>query len=215
MQKQRKGSQETIAQPWGKILVPPQGIYITITSSFSAGTNAPTQVKDGNFRLITRSLLPHCQPIGRTSWTLQPSPQILPIKNVSLKTIKEFGSFEHEPPILLEWLFNKPFCAPNSDLWVCLASLYVGHIELEFNNSARRSAFCDRFNTQGGAPVWTPRAAVFNTVVSSSTWVTCGLTTHSTKAKVTISLGLIQQLKLWWEWPLLDWPDQSKTGLGE
>ena len=34
-QKQGRNSQETIVQPWGKILVPPQGICTTISLSSS------------------------------------------------------------------------------------------------------------------------------------------------------------------------------------
>ena len=32
-------------------------------------------------------------------------------KNFSLKTIREFGFFEYEPPIFLGWPCNKPFSA--------------------------------------------------------------------------------------------------------
>ena len=59
MQKQRRSSQETIVQPWGRVLVPTQGIYITIPLSSYAGTKVSTQVKDGNFRLSTRFLEHH------------------------------------------------------------------------------------------------------------------------------------------------------------
>ena len=59
MQQQGRSSQETIVQSWGRILVPPQGIYITISLNSSAGTKAPTQVKDGNFRLGARFLEHH------------------------------------------------------------------------------------------------------------------------------------------------------------
>ena len=45
---------------WGKVLVPSHEIHITISLS-SAGTNAPTQREDGNFRLST-SILKH-QPV--------------------------------------------------------------------------------------------------------------------------------------------------------
>ena len=56
MQKQRRSSQETTVQLWGRVLVPPQGLYITISLSSSVGTKVPTQVEDGNFRLSTRFL---------------------------------------------------------------------------------------------------------------------------------------------------------------
>lgn len=48
-----------------------------------------------------------------------PSPKIC-LKNSSLNTIREFGSFEHEPPVLLAWPCNKPFSAPNSEVSVWL-----------------------------------------------------------------------------------------------
>ena len=51
-------------------------------------------------------------------------------KIFSLKTIQEFGFLEHEPPILLAWPCNKPFCAPDPDILVCLASLCIGHMNL-------------------------------------------------------------------------------------
>ena len=41
------------------------------------------------------TLLPHHQPIRRKSCTLQPSPQVLPLKTHPWKPIT--GSFEHEP----------------------------------------------------------------------------------------------------------------------
>ena len=86
MQKHRKDSQQTIVQPWARVLVPPQGIYITIPLSSSARTKASTQVEDGNFRLSPRflepHLLPHHQPVRRKSHILQSSPQILPIKTL-------------------------------------------------------------------------------------------------------------------------------------
>ena len=46
-QKQRRGSQEKIVQPWGRVLAPPQGIHRTVSLSSSAGTKAPTKVEDG------------------------------------------------------------------------------------------------------------------------------------------------------------------------
>ena len=53
MQRQGKSSQETIVQSWGRVLVPPQGICIAVSLSFSAVTKAPTQVEAGRFRLST------------------------------------------------------------------------------------------------------------------------------------------------------------------
>ena len=46
MQKQGRNSQ-MVVQPWGRVLLPPQGVCITISLSYSAGTKAPTQLKDG------------------------------------------------------------------------------------------------------------------------------------------------------------------------
>ena len=45
MQKQERSSQETVVQPWGRVLVPPQGIYITIPLSCLADTETPTRWK--------------------------------------------------------------------------------------------------------------------------------------------------------------------------
>ena len=47
MQKQRRGSQKTIVQPWGRVLAPPQGTHRTVSLSFSAGTKDLTKVEDG------------------------------------------------------------------------------------------------------------------------------------------------------------------------
>ena len=55
-------SQETLVQPWGRVLVLPQGMYIiyrTIPLISSVGTKAPFQVEDGNFKLNTRFLEQH------------------------------------------------------------------------------------------------------------------------------------------------------------
>jgi len=62
--KKRRSSQETTGQPWGRVLIPSQGMYMTISW-------VPTQVEDGNFRLSPRfldtTLVPHYQPIRRKS----------------------------------------------------------------------------------------------------------------------------------------------------
>ena len=47
MQRQGRRSQETIVQPWGRVLVPPQGIHIMSLSS-SAELN-PQQMEDANY----------------------------------------------------------------------------------------------------------------------------------------------------------------------
>ena len=43
MQRQGRGSQETIVQSWGRVLVPPQGIHILISLSCFAETETPTR----------------------------------------------------------------------------------------------------------------------------------------------------------------------------
>ena len=76
-QKPRKDSQETTAQPWGRVPAPLQGMHMLVSVSSSAGT--PTQEEDVRF------LFPHHQPIRRESHTLQPSLQILPLKILAPK----------------------------------------------------------------------------------------------------------------------------------
>ena len=95
MQKQGRNSQEKIVQPWGRVLVPPQGMCLTIPLSYSAGNKAPTQVEDGDFRLNTRFLDHHPVTSPPTNQkkvtTLQPSPQILPIKTSPRKPSESSG----------------------------------------------------------------------------------------------------------------------------
>ena len=130
MQKQGRTSQ-TIVQPWGRILVPPQGYTEQYLWVLLQELKAPIQVKDGSFRLSTRCL-EHCPvtspPTNQKKVThpaaLTPN---FAYKNFSLKTVGEFGVFEHKPPVPLAWPYNKPFSALNSDISVCLASLYIGH----------------------------------------------------------------------------------------
>ena len=47
MQRPGRSSQETIVQLWGRVLVPPQGIFITISLNSSAELNPP-QMEDVN-----------------------------------------------------------------------------------------------------------------------------------------------------------------------
>ena len=47
IQRQGRSSQKTIVQPWGRVLVPPQGIHITISLGSSAELN-PQQMEDVN-----------------------------------------------------------------------------------------------------------------------------------------------------------------------
>ena len=42
MKRQGRNSQETIVQPWGRVLVPPEGIHRTVFLSSSAELNPPT-----------------------------------------------------------------------------------------------------------------------------------------------------------------------------
>ena len=134
MQKEGQSSQETIMQPRGRVLVPPQGIYITVSLSSSAGTKAPTQVEDGNFWLSTRFLehRPVTLPPANQKKVTHPA-ALTPnfaYKNISPQTIRESVVFEHEPPLLLAWSCNKPFSAPNSDVLIYLASMCIGHVNL-------------------------------------------------------------------------------------
>ena len=41
MQRQGRSSQETIVQPWDNVLVPPQGIHMTMSLSSSVAQNPP------------------------------------------------------------------------------------------------------------------------------------------------------------------------------
>ena len=138
----------------GMVLVPPQGTYIKISLSSSAGTKAPKQVEDGNFRLITRSLehRPVTSPPTNQKKATQPA-ALTPSfasKNFSPKPIREFGFFEHDPPILLAWPCNKPSSAPN--VQVCLASLCLRHTNLCLVTEPRRveeNLFSLPYTTQG------------------------------------------------------------------
>ena len=135
MQKQSRSYQETgsWSPPNHRLPVPP-GIHFTMYLELPCRNLGTTRVEAGNSRLSTRlldtSLLSYHQPIRRQSHTLQSSPQILLIKkNTFLKTISEFGFFEHEPTVLLAWPCNKPFSFINSNIsiLVSLASLWVGN----------------------------------------------------------------------------------------
>ena len=122
------------AQPWGRVLVPLQGIYITISLNYSVGTKASTHVDDGNFRLSTRCLEHHSltyrQPVRKKSQYPAALTSNFSYKNFSLKTIREFWVFERDPPILLVWLCKKSFSSPKSFVLVCLASLCIKHSDM-------------------------------------------------------------------------------------
>ena len=74
-----------IVQLCGPVLVPLQGLHIMISLSSSLGTEATTQVEDGNFRLSTRFLehVPEtsvgrkhipCSPLRKPIKTFPPNP---------------------------------------------------------------------------------------------------------------------------------------------
>ena len=46
-------------------------------------------------------------------------------KNLPPKTIGDFGVFEREPLVVLAQSCDKTFSASNSDILVCLASLFI------------------------------------------------------------------------------------------
>ena len=84
--------------------------------------------------------------LSEHNYTLQSSPQILPIKkNTFLRTINEFGFFEYEPTVLLARPCNKAFSFPNSNIsiLVSLASLWVGKFQILWQS------FSDKLSPQG------------------------------------------------------------------
>ena len=75
-----------------------------------------------------RALLPQHQPIRRKSLPAALTPNFA-CEN-SLKIPGEFRSFKQEPLILFVIPCSEPFCAPDSDVWACLASLCIRHMIL-------------------------------------------------------------------------------------
>ena len=53
---QTRSSQETTGQPWGRVLVPPPGIHITLSLSFSVEQNPPTNGRAYVFIFIACAL---------------------------------------------------------------------------------------------------------------------------------------------------------------
>ena len=96
-------------------------------------------MEDGNFRLNTRFLEhgPVTSPPANQKKVTHPAAltRNFAYKNFSLRTIGEFGVFEHEPPILLAWPYNKLFSAPNSNVSICLAFTVHRAHELVFSNT--------------------------------------------------------------------------------
>ena len=76
--------------------------------------------------------LHHRQPIREwcTSWSHTHPTLRLTFKSALPKPFTEFGAFRAWATCLLAWPCSEPFSAPNSDVSVCLASLYVGHTKL-------------------------------------------------------------------------------------
>ena len=120
--------------------------YRSLSSSFR--TKASTPAEDGDLRLSrghrpqtdwnmkaddwdswNPTLLPHHQPTRGRSHTLQPSPQILPVRTLPQKpsSFFELGLFWAWAAcsVLLAWPCNKPCSVPNStlqSLWLHCAS---------------------------------------------------------------------------------------------
>lgn len=121
---------ETIARPWGRVLLPAQWTDRTVSSSPSLTF---TLGKDGNFSWAGDSrntaLSPHHQTIRGKPWPLRPTPDSA-YKDFPKKTIKDWGSFWTWAIFLLSWPFSKTFSAPHSDVLFCLASLRVSHRDL-------------------------------------------------------------------------------------
>ena len=116
-------------QPWSRVLVPHQRIYITVSVSYFEVTKAPTQVEDGNFRLSTRFLKRHLVTLLPTNQKKVTHPAAL-TPNFSIKTSrKSFGSSGF---LSMRHLFSLLVPAINLSLLqthvsVCLASLCIGH----------------------------------------------------------------------------------------
>ena len=92
-----------------------------ISLSSPAGTKVPTQVEDSTFRLSTRILEPCSVILPSPNQKKVTCPATLTpnaaYKNSPPKPLGSFGFLEHEPSILLAWPCNKPFFAPDSNIW--------------------------------------------------------------------------------------------------
>ena len=62
------------------------------------------------------TLLPHHQPIRTKSHTLQPLPQILPMKTFPPKPLRSLGILTMSHLLLLVWVCNEPSLAQDSDI---------------------------------------------------------------------------------------------------
>ena len=166
MWKQRKGSQETTVQPWGRVLVLTamhilRGCAQQSDLSSSTRAGAPTQVANGNFRLSPNTWTPDwLEPEGRwlrfpehqsithtrpptnkrRSHTLQPSQQIVPIKTLPWKPSGSLSFWAWDTRSPCSALAIKPLSAPKSDVSVYLASLCVRRTNSDSTTSAFTNA---------------------------------------------------------------------------
>ena len=110
--------------------------------SSSAGTKVPTQVEDANSGWAPDSwsttLLPYHPPIRKNSHTLQPSPQIFPIKPSPLRPLRRSGFLSMSHPFSL---FGPASSALKFSILVCLASLCVRHMTFCSVTLAGRASF--------------------------------------------------------------------------
>ena len=107
MKKEWRNGQETIVQPWSRILVPPERIYITSLSS-SAGTKAPTQM------LLCCSVLSYVRLFG-TPWTAARQASLsLTISRSLLKLMSIYSVMPSNHIILCHPLLLLPSIVPSS-----------------------------------------------------------------------------------------------------
>lgn len=148
--KQLLTQNDTLVQPWGKVLGPPSGDMhsdLIQISAFFYSIWTPIHVEDipsgwgqaldprpvGTRRLMSEiaATLPYyLPPINErevTHW--QPFPNVV-CKKSSSKIMKKIGLFEHKPPFPLACLCNKPLSTPSSNILVCLNSLCLRHTNL-------------------------------------------------------------------------------------
>ena len=87
------------------------------------------------------TLLPHQQ-----KKVITPAAQMLPLKMLPWKSlVSSFGSFEHKLPILPAWPCDRPFSTPNSDVSVHLASLCIGHMDLDSSHVCPSFLFWSKY----------------------------------------------------------------------
>lgn len=141
MQKQRRNSKKLQCNDKSRILVPaPQGIYMTVSFSSSAGTKAPHSGRRWQFQAEHK--IPETSPCHLTinkspkkvTHTLQPSPQILSIKTFPWKPSENLGFLNMSFP------FPSFGTAINPYSKLCCFSLYGLAVlqvhEFVFNNNS-------------------------------------------------------------------------------